>query len=85
MPTPSRQGQRPRLSQLAVASTPGPTHTRGVGGPRSAAADTAIRQLQSEVNAWLIRCNTRRRKHSEYTAGRTPAEVLDSHTHQQSA
>ena len=40
---------------------------------------TSIRQLQSEANAWLTRYNTRRRNHGDYMAGRTPAEVLDTH------
>jgi len=45
----------------------------------------SIRQLQSEANAWLVRYNTRRRNHSDYMAGRVPAEILDNHTHQQAA
>lgn len=40
---------------------------------------TSIRQLQTEADAWLIRYNTRRRNHSDYMRGRTPAEILDSH------
>ncbi len=38
-----------------------------------------VRQLQAEADAWLVRYNTRRRNHSDFMRGRTPAEVLDSH------
>jgi transposase InsO family protein len=40
---------------------------------------TTIRQLQTEADAWLIRYHHRRRNHSDYMRGRTPAEILDSH------
>jgi transposase InsO family protein len=40
---------------------------------------TSIRQLQAEADAWLIRYNTRRRNHSDFMRGRTPAQVLDTH------
>lgn len=46
---------------------------------------TSIRQLQSEANAWLVRYNTRRRNHSDYMRGRTPAEILDNHPTSQTA
>lgn len=36
----------------------------------------SVRQLQAEANAWLVRYNTRRRNHSDYMAGRTPAQIL---------
>ncbi len=39
----------------------------------------SIRQLQTEANAWLVRYHHRRRNHSDYMRGRTPAEVLDNH------
>jgi transposase InsO family protein len=39
---------------------------------------TSIRQLQAEADAWLIGYNHRRRNHSDYMRGRTPAEILDS-------
>jgi transposase InsO family protein len=39
---------------------------------------TSIRQLQAEANAWLVRYHHRRRNHSDYMRGRTPAEILDS-------
>jgi transposase InsO family protein len=39
----------------------------------------SIRQLQAEIDAWLIRYNTRRRNHSDYMRGRTPLEILDTH------
>jgi transposase InsO family protein len=45
----------------------------------------SIRQLQAEADAWLHRYHHRRRNHSDYMRGRTPAEILDSHrTHQAS-
>ena len=37
---------------------------------------TSIRQLQAEADAWLIRYNTRRRNHSDFMRGRTPAQLL---------
>jgi transposase InsO family protein len=40
---------------------------------------TSIRQLQAEANAWLVRYHHRRRNHSDYMRGRTPAEILDNH------
>jgi transposase InsO family protein len=40
---------------------------------------TSIRQLQAEANAWLIRYHHRRRNHSDYMRGRTPAQLLDNH------
>lgn len=39
---------------------------------------TSIRQLQAEADAWLVTYNTRRRNHSDYMRGRTPAAVLDN-------
>jgi transposase InsO family protein len=39
---------------------------------------TSIRQLQAEADTWLIRYHHRRRNHSDYMRGRTPAETLDS-------
>ena len=39
---------------------------------------TSIRQLQAEADAWLIRYHHRRRNHSDYMRGRTPAEILNS-------
>jgi transposase InsO family protein len=40
---------------------------------------SGVRQLQAEADAWLIRYNHRRRNHSDFMRGRTPAEVLDKH------
>jgi transposase InsO family protein len=40
---------------------------------------TSIRQLQAEADAWLLRYHHRRRNHSDYMRGRTPAEILDTH------
>jgi transposase InsO family protein len=39
---------------------------------------TNIRQLQAEADTWLIRYHHRRRNHSDYMRGRTPAEILDT-------
>lgn len=39
----------------------------------------SLRQLQREIDAWLVRYNTRRRNHSDYMRGRTPLEILDTH------
>ena len=41
---------------------------------------TSVGQLQAEADAWLISYNTRRPNHSDYMRGRTPLEILDSHT-----
>jgi transposase InsO family protein len=40
---------------------------------------TSIRQLQAEADVWLLRYHHRRRNHSDYMRGRTPAEILGSH------
>jgi transposase InsO family protein len=39
---------------------------------------TTIRQLQNEADAWLIGYHHRRRNHSDYMRGRTPAQILDT-------
>jgi len=39
---------------------------------------TSIRQLQAEADAWLRRYHHRRRNHSDYMRGRTPAEILNN-------
>ena len=39
----------------------------------------SVRQLQAEVDAWLVGYHYRRRNHGDYMAGRTPHEVLDKH------
>jgi len=46
---------------------------------------TSIRQLQAEVDAWLITYNRRRRNHGDYMRGRTPQEILDNHKRNQAA
>jgi hypothetical protein len=46
---------------------------------------TSVRQLQREVDAWLVRYNTRRRNHSDYMRGRTPLEILDTHRNRTAA
>jgi transposase InsO family protein len=40
---------------------------------------TSIRQLQAEVDAWLITYHHRRRNHGDYMRGRTPHQILDHH------
>jgi transposase InsO family protein len=40
---------------------------------------SSIRQLQAEADAWLTRYHHRRRNHSDYMRGRTPAQALDSY------
>ncbi len=39
----------------------------------------SVRQLQAEIDAWLVHYNTRRRNHSDFMRGRTPKEVLTIH------
>jgi transposase InsO family protein len=39
---------------------------------------TSIPQLQREADTWLIRYHHRRRNHSDYMRGRTPAHMLDN-------
>ena len=45
----------------------------------------SIRQLQAEANAWLVRYHHRRRNHSDYMRGRTPAEILTHYRPQQAS
>lgn len=40
---------------------------------------TSIRQLQTEIDAWLVHYHHRRRNHSDYMQGRTPAQMLTIH------
>jgi transposase InsO family protein len=40
---------------------------------------TSVRQLQAEVDAWLLDYHHRRRNHGDYMRGRTPHQVLDNH------
>jgi transposase InsO family protein len=40
---------------------------------------TTLGQLQREADAWLVHYNTRRRNHSDFMRGRTPAQVLNAH------
>ena len=40
---------------------------------------TSVRQLQGEIDTWLVDYNNRRRNHSDFMRGRTPRAVLDSH------
>jgi transposase InsO family protein len=46
---------------------------------------TSIRQLQTEADAWLTRYHHRRRNHSDYMRGRTPAQILDSYRTRQAS
>jgi transposase InsO family protein len=46
---------------------------------------SSIRQLQAEADTWLIHYHHRRRNHSDYMRGRTPAETLDSYRPRQAS
>jgi transposase InsO family protein len=46
---------------------------------------TSIRQLQAEIDAWLVHYNTRRRNHSDFMKGRTPRHLLTLHQRRQAA
>ncbi len=46
---------------------------------------TSVRQLQAEVDAWLVTYHHRRRNHGDYMAGRTPHQILDNHKKNQAA
>jgi hypothetical protein len=46
---------------------------------------STIRQLQAEADSWLIGYHHRRRNHSDYMRGRTPAIVLDNHRQNRTA
>ena len=46
---------------------------------------TSIERLDTRLQAWVERYNTRRRNHSDYMRGRTPAQVLDSHHRRQAS
>ena len=46
---------------------------------------TSIRQLQGEIDSWLVHYNNRRRNHSDFMHGRTPRTVLDSHRNHRAA
>lgn len=39
----------------------------------------SVRQLQAEVDAWLVHYNTRRRNHGDFMRGRTPKQLLTIH------
>ncbi len=39
----------------------------------------SVRQLQAEVDTWLVHYNTRRRNHSDFMRGRTPKQILTVH------
>jgi transposase InsO family protein len=46
---------------------------------------TSIRQLQTEIDAWLVHYNHRRRNHSDFMRGRTPAQLLALHANRTTA
>jgi transposase InsO family protein len=46
---------------------------------------SSVRQLQAEIDAWLTHYNTRRRNHSDYMRGRTPAQQLAIHRNHNTA
>ncbi len=46
---------------------------------------TSVRQLQREIDTWLVHYNHRRRNHSDFMHGRTPRAVLDSHRNRKTA
>ena len=46
---------------------------------------TSTRQLQAEIDSWLVHYNTRRRNHSDFMRGRTPRQVLDTHRNRKAA
>jgi transposase InsO family protein len=46
---------------------------------------TSTRQLQSEIDSWLVDYNNHRRNHSDFMRGRTPRTVLDSHRNTKAA
>lgn len=46
---------------------------------------TSIRQLQTEIDSWLVDYNNRRRNHGDFMHGRTPRQVLDSHRNRKAA
>jgi transposase InsO family protein len=39
----------------------------------------SVRQLQAEIDAWLVHYHHRRRNYSHYIRGRTPAQMLTIH------
>src|SRR5690606_26857864 len=45
----------------------------------------SIRQLQAEIDAWLVHYHHRRRNHSDYMRGRTPAQMLTIHRNRKTA
>jgi transposase InsO family protein len=46
---------------------------------------TSIRQLQAEIDTWLVDYNNRRRNHGDFMRGRTPRQVLDTHRNRKAA
>jgi transposase InsO family protein len=46
---------------------------------------TSIRQLQAEIDSWLVHYNNHRHNHGDFMHGRTPRTVLDSHRNRKAA
>jgi transposase InsO family protein len=46
---------------------------------------SSIRQLQREADSYLVTYHHRRKNHSDYMRGRTPAQVLDNHQQKKAA
>ena len=44
-----------------------------------------LTQLRAEIDSWLVTYNTRRANKSDFMRGRTPRQVLDSHTKKRAA
>ena len=44
-----------------------------------------LTQLRAEINTWLVTYNTRRPNKSDFMRGRTPRQVLDTHTKKRAA
>jgi transposase InsO family protein len=44
-----------------------------------------LTQLRAEIDSWLVTYNTRRKNKSDFMRGRTPRQVLDTHTKKRAA
>ena len=72
----SRPGPR-TTTPCANASRAPPSRSAGAP-PSTAAGSPPSRQLQAEADTWLIHYHHRRRNHSDFMRGRTPAEILEN-------
>ena len=75
---------RPTTTPWWNASTRPSSKSAGAA-PFTAADSPRPRQLQTEVDAWPVTYNRRRRNHGDYMRGRTPQEILDNHKRKQAA